>query len=124
MVKFKGFSTVNRVKPPYTIMDGELIKRDLLNEFYTRRGERVMRPTYGSIIWELLMDPSTPQLETTVREDIEKITGRDPRVRTLNTRVFVLDHTVRVEIDLVFVATGGEDTLYLNYTRNITEGTN
>ena len=40
---FRGFSTVDKVKAPY--QDIELVKRDLLNEFYNlAKGERVMRP--------------------------------------------------------------------------------
>jgi len=50
---FKGFSTVNKVKAPYTLTDMALVKQDLLNEFNTRKGERVMRPNFGSIIWDL-----------------------------------------------------------------------
>ena len=73
MAKFKGFNTIGRVKAPYTITDGELIKRDLLNQFYTKLGERVMRPNYGSIIWDLLMDPSTADLDKKIQKDIDKI---------------------------------------------------
>jgi phage baseplate assembly protein W len=122
MPRYKGFSTIGRVKPPYTLLDGDLVKRDLLNEFYTRLGERPMRPTFGSIIWDLLMEPSTPELEDAIREDVKKIIDRDPRAELLNNRMIVLDHTIRVEIDLRFVATSVEDTLFLEYKRKITEG--
>ena len=122
MPRYKGFSTIGRVKPPYTLLDGDLVKRDLLNEFYTRLGERPMRPTFGSIIWDLLMEPSTPELEDSIREDVKKIIDRDPRAELLNNRIIVLDHTIRVEIELRFVATSVEDTLFLEYKRKITEG--
>lgn len=124
MVKFKGFSTIGRVRAPYTLTDSDLIKRDLLNEFYTKRGERVMRPTFGSIIWDVLMDPISATLEAAIREDVQTIVQRDPRIRHVDTTIIILDHTIRVEIVLNYVATGDEDTLYLAYTRNITEGTN
>lgn len=121
---FKGFSTINRVRPPYSIYDGDLVKRDLLNEFYTRLGERAMRPEFGSIIWDLIMDPNTPDVESSIQEDVEKIINRDPRANLLDTRILVLDHTVRIEIDLIFVPTNVEDTLFLEYKRKITEGIN
>lgn len=124
MIRFKGFSTVNRIRAPFTLTDSDLIKRDLLNEFYTKKGERVMRPNFGSIIWDILMDPFSPDLENKIREDVLAILGKDPRVRHVNTTILTLDHTIRVEIVLNFVATGNEDTLYLAYTREITEGTN
>ena len=62
-VLFKGFSTVDKNRAPYTLTDTNLIKRDLLNHFYTKKGERVMRPNFGSIIWDMLMEPETPTLQ-------------------------------------------------------------
>ena len=47
---FRGFSTVDTVKAPFSLSDMELVKRDLLNEFNTRKGERVMRPNFGCIV--------------------------------------------------------------------------
>ena len=61
---FKGFSTVDKIRAPYSLFDQELIKRDLLNEFQTRRGERLMKPNFGSIIHDLLMEP-----EDTITDD-------------------------------------------------------
>ena len=124
MAIFKGFNTIGRIRPPYTLTDSELIKRDLLNEFYTRKGERLMRPGYGSIIWDLLMDPSTPDLDAQLKEDIKRIIDRDPRIEHLKTTLYVLDHTIRAEIDIKFVTTGGADKLYLEYKRNLLEGVN
>lgn len=122
MARFKGFSTVNTAKAPYTLTDSELVKRDLLNEFYTRRGERVMRPTFGSIIWDVLMNPAGPDLNEQVQNDVVKIIGRDPRVQLIDSTVYLMDHTLRVEIEIAYVLTGDTDQLYLTYTRNITEG--
>lgn len=124
MATFKGFSTIDRVRAPYTVTDAELVKRDLLNELYTRKGERVMRPNFGSIIWDLLMDPSTARLDEAIKDDIRLIVKRDPRIEHLDTRVLVLDHEIRAEIDLRFVPTDTVDTLYLEYQRDIQEGTN
>ena len=52
---FKGFSTVDKIRAPYSLFDQELIKRDLLNEFHTRKGERLMKPNFGSIIQILVI---------------------------------------------------------------------
>ena len=65
MALFKGMSTVDRSGPPYSIVDAELVKRDLLNELYTKKGERVMRPNFGCIVWDLLMNPNTPEPDFT-----------------------------------------------------------
>ena len=122
MAKFTGFSTIGRVRAPYSITGSELVKRDLMNEFYTRRGERLMRPRFGSIIWDLLMDPSTQDLDNAIRQDITAIVKRDPRVKLKNIVLLILDHTISAEVTLAFLPIGNEDTLYLNYKREITEG--
>jgi phage baseplate assembly protein W len=122
MAKFIGFSTIGRVKAPYSITGSELVKRDLMNEFYTRRGERLMRPRFGSIIWDLLMDPSTQDLDNAIRQDITAIVKRDPRVKLKNIVLLILDHTISAEVTLEFLPIGNADTLYLNYKREITEG--
>lgn len=123
MAKFIGMSTVDKIRAPYTIIDDELVKRDLMNEFYTKRGERVMRPTYGSIIWEILMDPDTVELENAVNEDIKRIVKRDPRVKLLRINTVVAEHTLRSEVQVEFILSGSSDILYLSYSRDATEGT-
>ena len=71
-ILFKGFSTADKIRAPYTLVDSELVKRDLLNQLYTKKGERVMRPEYGTIIYDLLMDPNIPELEEIVKEEIKQ----------------------------------------------------
>lgn len=122
MTTFKGFSTVGRVRAPFTLTDADLIKQDLLNELYTRKGERVMRPNFGSIVWDLLMDPSTKDLDRRIQADIERIIAKDPRIQLLNTQISVLDHTILAEIDLKFLPFDDVDKLYLQYERDITQG--
>ena len=124
MAKFKGLSTIDRVRAPYSLIDSDLIKRDLMNEFYTKRGERVMRPNFGSIIWDTLMDPGTPELEEEILEDVKKIIGHEPRAELLDTRILLLGNTLRIDIDLRFIPFDNVDTLYLSYARDITEGIN
>jgi|SRR6056300_1346139 len=124
MARFIGMSTVDKPRAPYTLTDDELVKRDLLNEFYTKRGERVMRPTFGSIIWEILMDPDGAELERQVNEDITKIIDRDPRVKLLRVQTVIAEHTLRSEVIVEYIASTNSDTLYLTYSRNAQEGIN
>lgn len=124
MTTFKGFSTINKVKAPYTLTDAELIKRDLLNELYTRKGERVMRPDFGSIVWDILMDPSTLDLDNQIKQDITAIVDRDPRTELLSLQVYSLDHTIRAELDLRILGSGDPEKLYIDYRKDISEGTN
>lgn len=112
---FRGFNTVDKNKAPFTLSDEELIKRDLLNHFYTRRGERFMRPNFGSMIHDIIMNPMDAMTESDVREDIERIIETDSRVRLDDIRMLVEDHTVRCEVDISFNVLRTSDTLYLEF---------
>ena len=116
---FKGFSTVDRIRAPYTLEGRDLVKRDLLNTFYTKKGERLMRPNYGSVIWDLLMNPDDTASEKEIRDDVDRIIDSDPRVDLLDTVIIYMDHTIRIEINLKYVLLNDSDTLYLEYTRDI-----
>ena len=112
---FRGFSTVDKVKAPFSLSDMDLVKRDLLNEFNTRKGERVMRPNFGCIIWELLMNPEDSFTESDIKDDIKRIIDKDTRVQLINTSLFTDNHTVRAEVELRYVILNSEDTLYLEF---------
>ena len=115
---FKGFNTIGNVRAPYSLFDLELVKRDLLNEFYTRKGERLMRPNFGSIVWDLLMEPEDETTEETLKNDIARIVGKDPRVELKETMLFISDHTIRAEVSLNYVQTNIDDILYLEFVRS------
>ncbi len=114
---FKGFSTVDKVRAPYTLTDIELVKQDLLNEFYTKKGERVMRPNFGCVVHDMLMNPEDLFTEEEIRDDILRIVEKEPRVNFLDMNVYSLDQTIRIELFLSFVLLESEDVLYLNFTR-------
>jgi phage baseplate assembly protein W len=122
MAIFKGFTTLDRVKAPFTITDQELIKRDLLNEFYTKKGERVMRPNFGSIIWDLLMDPSDNTLVSRVTEDIQRIVAKESRVELVDLTVYVADHAISADVLLKYLPFNNSESLYLLFEKQINEG--
>lgn len=121
MVIFKGFSTVDKVRAPYTLTDIDLVKRDLLNHFYTKKGERLMKPNFGSIIWDLLMEPEDTVTEEEIKDDIKRIIDTDPRVTLREITLYIMDHTIRADVALRFNPGSEEDVLYLEFI-NETEG--
>lgn len=114
-ILFKGFSTADKIRAPYTLVNEDLVKQDLMNQFYTRKGERVMRPEYGTIIYDLLMEPNIPEVEEIVKEDIERIIDSDPRVTLSDINILVGDHSIRAEVKVDFVMLDSTETLYLDY---------
>ena len=114
---FKGFSTVNKVKAPYTLTDMALVKQDLLNEFNTRKGERVMRPNFGSIIWDLLMNPDDSFTTDEIKLDIERIIAKESRVQLVDITLFSSDHSVRAEIEFNYIILNSAETLFVEFNR-------
>lgn len=115
--QYIGFSTVDRDEPPYRLVDIELVKRDLLNAFGTRLGERVMRPDFGTIIYDVLFDPFDEETKDIVIEDAIRIIKRDPRVSLMSIEVKELDEVLRLEIELLFTPQDVVDQLYIEYDR-------
>ena len=120
MRKFKGYSTVDKTWGNFKLYDIELAKRDLLNEFYTRKGERVMSPQFGSIVWDLLFDPLTDETIDTIRADCLRIVTKDPRLDLLNIDIVDNEHTIIVSIILRYVPTATETELVAVFNRNLT----
>jgi len=84
MALYKGFSTVNRDFGPYALSDNDLIVQDLLNHLSIRKGEKLMNPNFGTIIWNRLFDPLTPALQTEISQDINLIIAYDPRFSVIS----------------------------------------
>jgi len=115
--QYIGFSTVDRDEAPFRLVDIELVKRDLLNAFHTRLGERVMRPDFGSLIFDYLFDPFDEETKSLVIEDAVRIIGRDPRVALLSIDAKELSEVLRVEIELQFTPQDVVDNLFIEYDR-------
>ena len=66
MARFIGFSTKNKSAINHTLTGRELVVEDLMNHIMTRKGERVMMPTYGSIIHDMIFEPLTAETITLI----------------------------------------------------------
>ncbi len=113
--KYKGFSTVNTNTENFSLYDFELIKQDLFNHFYTRQGERLMQPEFGTIIWDLLFEPLTPEIKNLVLENINQIVNYDPRVKAENVIVTAYDQGIQVQCTLIFLPYNISQTLELRF---------
>ena len=116
MVTFRGFSTVGKRFGNFVLEDKELAKRDLLNHFYTRKGERLGEPEFGSILPELVFEQLDGATIELVEEDVISVIDTDPRWHFNDVKVTVLDNYIECEIQLTYLTDGTADQLYLKYT--------
>ena len=112
---FVGYSTVETNSKLQQFADIELIKRDLLNNFYTRKGERVMMPTYGCGLWDLLFEQFDQTVKDAIVEECTNVINADSRVQLQNIIVNELDQGYIVQMDLLYVPFNVVDTFSLQF---------
>ena len=112
---YVGFSTVDASIKKTQWTDLELIKRDLANAFYTRIGERLMNPTFGCIIWDMLFEPMTESALAQIQENCLSIVEADGRVSVQNFNLIQYDSGIQLQIDLYYAPTNSVDAFSLNF---------
>lgn len=119
---FIGFSTQEmQGKRGWSVYDIDLIKRDLLNQFYTRQGERLMMPTYGTIIWDKLFEPFTDGVKQEIIDDVKRVVNSDPRVGLQGVDVSTSAHGIMVAIELKYEPWDSLGTFALEFDRRSLE---
>jgi phage baseplate assembly protein W len=116
---YRGYSS-HEYQPhqTFSIRDIELVKLDLLNHIFTRRGERVMMPAFGTRIPDLAFEPLDPITLSILEEDLRFVVNFDPRVSLVSMVVTPLydSNTVTAAVKLLYVELNMVDTLDLNIT--------
>ena len=115
MSTFVGFSTQEKYFGFSSLTDLELAKRDLLNHFYTKKGERLGQPDFGSIIQSLLFENETPNLTTLVQDDVTRIVAADPRWKLIDVQVAIQTNSITASLSLFYTPTATAQELYLNF---------
>jgi phage baseplate assembly protein W len=100
------------------VTDVELVKQDLLNHFAIRRGEKLMNPEFGSIIWNCLYEPITDEIRGIIIDDVTKIVNYDPRTQVVDITIDQYDTGLQLEIDIEYVTTSQQERLVLSFDRD------
>jgi phage baseplate assembly protein W len=117
MTIYKGFSTYNRSKR-FTVTDFDLIKQDIFNQFNIRRGEKLMNPGYGSIIWDLMFEPLDDGLKESLIEEAQRIVGSDPRVLLEKVGVDQYEHGIMLVMTVNMVTENLADQLIIDFNKD------
>jgi phage baseplate assembly protein W len=111
---YRGFSTVGRNRK-FRLTDFELVKQDLINHFYIRKGEKLMNPDFGTIIWNVVHEPLTEDLKSVIVSDIKSIASYDPRISIDNVVITEYDQGIQIELQLRYVQTNQSNLLNLQF---------
>ena len=112
---YKGFSTVNQASQGYALYDLELIKQDLLNQFHTRKGERLMNPAFGTVIWDNLFEPMTEDLKQTIVANVNEIINYDPRLVAKDVIVTTYESGIQIECILQYLPYNIQQSMQLRF---------
>lgn len=117
MPTYYGHSTYNRIKK-YKLTDFELARQDLFNHFHIRKGEKLMNPNFGTIIWDLMFEPFTLSTKDAITTDIKTIVSYDPRLTAQNVTVSDFGQGIYVEIELVYIPTNQVASLSMKFDKD------
>ena len=116
---YKGFSSIGTNVGNTQLFDFELIKQDILNHFNTKKGERVMNPEFGSLIWDLLMEPLTDQTRELLKNDISTICTSDPRVTPIQMDLTEFETGYILELTLALNNTDQSSSMKLMFDQKL-----
>tara|TARA_B110000503_G_scaffold122562_1_gene187277 strand:+ start:224 stop:598 length:375 start_codon:yes stop_codon:yes gene_type:complete len=102
MTTFRGFNTIGQTKK-FTLVDFELVKRDLLNALNITQGQLVGRPGYGTMIWSYIFENQTQDTERAILAEIQRIAGLDPRIYLQSANMYPQLNGILIEIELMMV---------------------
>ena len=102
MATFIGYSTINQYKK-FTLTDGELVKRDLLNAFNIRQGTLPGRPGYGSTLLDYIFENQDTTTERAVIAEIQKIASGDPRIYISDINYYPQQNGVLIELQVQII---------------------
>lgn len=114
---YKGFSTVNNNFGGVKITDTDLIKRDLLNHFAIRKGEKLMNGNFGTSLRDLIMDPLTEETKAIVIQEVNTVIETDPRVRAEGITLDEYENGLQIEMTLRYVLDNQTENLVVRFDR-------
>ncbi len=120
---YKGYSSVEYERTgSFTVKDIELVKLDLLNHIFTRKGSRVRMPTFGTIIPDLPFEFIDEDLLETLHSELSAVFEYDPRVKLLNLQVIPYHdiNTVMASATLKYIEFDVVDVLNLDFNESNT----
>jgi phage baseplate assembly protein W len=110
MTTFIGFNTIDQNKK-FTLVDFELIKRDLLNAFNIRQGQKVGKPAYGTVIWDYVFENQTIETERGIVAEIQRVAGGDPRIYINQVDLFPQENGVLIQLEITAVPSTNAERL-------------
>lgn len=112
MTTFIGFNTQNQFKK-FTLVDNELIKRDLLNALQVRQGQLPGRPSYGTTLWDYVFENLDTTTEQGIVSELQRVIAQDPRIAFTEAVLYPQNNGLLIELTIQYVTGTTGETLQL-----------
>jgi len=114
---YKGFNSKNATKG-FKQYDIDLVKQDILNHFYIKKGEKLENPSFGTIIWDMLFEPFTNEVKEKIAKNVEEIINYDPRINVESVSVDSTDQGIRIEAIITYLPFNMKENMKFNFDRS------
>lgn len=111
---YRGFSTIGRTRK-FRLTDLDLVKQDLINHFNIRKGEKLMNPDFGTIIWNVLHEPLTEDLKQVIIDDVNAIIKYDPRIIAEEVVITQFEQGIQIEVNVRYLQSNQINQLVLQF---------
>lgn len=114
---YRGFSTADSTTLSSKMYDLNLIKQNIINHFQTRKGERVMNPEFGTIIWDVIFDPFTTAVKQAISDDVTRILNYDSRVIPTEITIVEADSGMIIDTTLYYSQINMSEKMRLDFNK-------
>jgi phage baseplate assembly protein W len=116
VLTYKGFSSVESANN-YKLYDIDLVKQDIINHFYIRKGEKLENPEFGTVIWDMLFEQFTDEVKKIIAKDVEDIINYDPRIAVNEIQIDTTDQGIRIQADIVYIPFNVNERMSFNFDK-------
>jgi phage baseplate assembly protein W len=95
-----------------------LIKQDIINHFHVRQGERLMNPEFGTVIWDVIFEPLTEDLQALIAQNVENIINYEPRVIANDIIVTAYESGIQIECNLLYLPYNVSESLRFKFDQD------
>lgn len=114
---YKGFSSKETTRG-FKLYDIDLVKQDLINHFYIRKGEKLENPDFGTIIWDVLFEQFTEEVKNIIATNVEEIINYDPRLTVQKISVDSTLQGIRIQAEVLYLPFNISERMTFDFDRN------
>lgn len=112
---YRGFSTIGNPFGKWRKTDLEILKQDLINHFYIKKGEKLMNPSFGSNVPLMVMEPLDEATRQAIIADVKEVIADDPRLVASSVDIKEFEQGIQISIQMVYPEYDLSNTINLNF---------